>query len=704
MVKRFSLLAILMFALLVAGCDSSDAVATANARKAGTATAEATLTAISASTVTRTPTRTPAPTLTPSPAPETTEAPVATDAAATPAAAESPAPTAVATEAPTAEPTAAPTAVPTQAANVGAGVTTTLKVSSKVRSGPGLGRTTIGELAANTSVTVIGRQDNWLAIRFEGEPDSTGWIFRDWVSAADADLALLPVLAPAAAVVPSATPVPVVALDKNIAWFGQSTMYSLFVRSFRDSNGDGIGDLQGVIDGLDYIQSLGVKTIWLLPVFKSPSYHGYDIVDYYAINPDYGTTDDLIRLIKAVHQRGMYILLDYVFNHSSDQNPMFKDALANLNSNYSDFYRWADDKHTRAEGFAGLSSMPRFNFDSPKMRQYAVDVALYWMDPTKSGDLTAGVDGYRCDVASNIPRSFWAQLRTAMIEKNPRSVLLGELWTDPSQIVDYLQGDGLTAGFDFPSRNLIEGTSPEAIGAGIAAGATDSGPLRVTMLSLARRIGPQNLLVRFTNNHDTNRIMSNVNGDMQRARAAAVWLLTAPGIPIIYYGEELGMKGIKGLGLPYYDEYRREPLDWYAGETGKGMTTWFMPINRNNKPNDGISVEEEADKPDSLLTLYRTLGTLRAKSPALYGQNYLLPDAPGVYVVQRWSNDELFLVVINFSKQDQTLNKVSDYLTANGLFFDSKSLSVVVSQQSGDVTNDSLLLHAAGYVVLRAGK
>ncbi len=122
----------------------------------------------------------------------------------------------------------------------------------------------------------------------------------------------------------AATATPAVhAADAATSWFENSTGYLLFVRSFRDTNGDGIGDLKGVIEGLDYLQGLGVNLIWLMPVWAGPTYHGYAVTDYYAVNPQYGTNDDLIALFKEAHRRGMYIILDFVLNHSSNQHPFF---------------------------------------------------------------------------------------------------------------------------------------------------------------------------------------------------------------------------------------------------------------------------------------------------------------------------------------------------------------------------------------------
>lgn len=145
-------------------------------------------------------------------------------------------------------------------------------------------------------------------------------------------------------------------------WFGDGIMYQVFVRSFYDSDGDGIGDLKGVGEKLDYIQSLGANIIWLSPIHPSPSYHGYDVTDYYGVNPDFGTKDDLLALIQAVHERGMYIIMDYIANHTSNQHPMFLERFGHPEVTQGNFYSWTNDAQTDYRGFAGLDSMPLINY------------------------------------------------------------------------------------------------------------------------------------------------------------------------------------------------------------------------------------------------------------------------------------------------------------------------------------------------------
>lgn len=467
-------------------------------------------------------------------------------------------------------------------------------------------------------------------------------------------------------------------------WFSQGIMYEVFVRSFRDTNGDGIGDLQGVIEGLDYVQSLGANIIWLMPVHPSPTYHGYDITDYYAINPDYGTVDDMLQLIQEAHSRGMYIILDYVANHSSSQHPFFLNAFNNRRSITSEFYKWRNEGQTSYAGFT--PAMPELNYNTPIVRQYMIEMALYWLDPNGDGDPSDGVDGLRCDVAVGPPLSFWAELRTAMHNLNPQAVLLAEAWLRSApELKNYLQGDAFNAAFDFPTFHALI-SDHNLNNDGLVSGQSSGYLLEISVNGAQHVYLPGAHLVRFINNHDTNRIMSEVEGDMARAKAAAVWLFTVPGTPMIYYGEEIGMLGSKGAGNPYWDENRREAMDWYATTSGPAMTTWFMPDDTVNLPDDGTSVEEAEADPDSLLNHYRALAALRNSTPALQtgitGTLNLSPEAKDLYAMWRGDIEDVFYsIIINFEQETVTATFQRDFTSneivlSSGFTLDGNSFTV----------------------------
>lgn len=452
---------------------------------------------------------------------------------------------------------------------------------------------------------------------------------------------------------PSPTPFPYAAP----AWFHDTSLYLIFVRSFADSNGDGIGDLNGIREHLDYLQSLGVGTLWLMPIYPSPSQHGYDVTDYTAVNPQYGTLADLQALVNDVHARGMRLILDFVPSHLSSDHPYFQDAYANPDSPYSDWFVWTNKAHTRYASFAGNESMPRFNHYNPEVVQYLSDVARFWLDLNGNGDYTDGVDGFRVDNATFPPREFFVALRQAVKEANPKAVLLGEAWlTSPADLGHFFENQ-FDALFDFPLYALLEG-SQDFNADGLLAGKRSAALLGVLFQEEAKSFPPEGVPVRFVNDHDTNRLASEVEGNPARERQAIALLAALPGVPMVYYGEEIGMYGQKG-GPPYWDNYRREPMDWYAAGSGPGQTTWFRVPDSWNQPNDGISVEEQEPDPDSLLNFYRHVLTLRQQSEVLRrGEMQILSltvSAPGPWGFVRGSGSQAVVALFNFSDEAQEI-------------------------------------------------
>ncbi len=436
-------------------------------------------------------------------------------------------------------------------------------------------------------------------------------------------------------------------------WFRTSTLYLIFVRSFADSNGDGIGDLNGITANLDYLQSLGVDTLWLMPIYPSPSQHGYDVADFTAVNPQYGTLEDLQTLVDAAHSRGMHLILDFVPSHLSSDHPYFQDAYANPQSPYSDWFVWTNDAHTRYAGFAGSEAMPRFNHYNPEVVRFLTDAALFWLDLDGDGDYTDGVDGFRVDNATFPPPEFFRSLRGALKAANPDALLLGEAWVESPGDLSHFFTDQFDALFDFPLYALLQG-NPAFDADGLLAGKGTPVLLTVLLQDEAKYYPPEGIPVRFVSNHDTNRVATEVNGDPARERLAIALTAALPGVPMVYYGEEIGMYGRKG-GPPYWDNYRREPMDWYAAEDGPQHTSWFMPPDRWNKPDDGISVEEQEAAPDSLLNFYRHVLQTRKALPALQtGDSHVLAlevDVPGAWGIVRTAGDQTVVALFNFGTQ-----------------------------------------------------
>jgi alpha-amylase len=488
----------------------------------------------------------------------------------------------------------------------------------------------------------------------------------------------------------TATVTPVRAAIRTPAWFRDVVLYEVFPRSFYDANDDGIGDLKGVTAKLGYLQELGVGAIWLTPIFASPSYHGYDVTDHYRVNPDFGNEADLVELVRQAHRRNIRVLLDFVAPHTSDQHPFFKDAYGNLESRYADWYRWTDPLHVTYESFAGVQSMPTLNHDNPEVQDYLIGVAKYWMK--------TGIDGYRFDYVLNVPHAFWKRLRVELKAVSPDFLLLAEAWTTVQAIKPYFD-DEFDAAFDFPVYHDIQGNQ-DRIGDSLLLGKL-APQLMETNLNAEPILFPDGAQrVEFLNNHDTNRTMSEVQGDARRARLAATLLMTLPGTPMVYYGEEIGMSGVKAPA-PDYDKTRREPMDWYTAKTGPGMTTWYRPEGSNNQPNDGVSVEEEQGQASSLLEHYRALVALRNANSALRTGQRLAQKQPGdskVYAYLRRDAASAFLVVLNFGDQPELASlDLSTASLAAGQYDAVDRLSGAVVSLKG-ATLELVIAAAHGYV------
>lgn len=436
-------------------------------------------------------------------------------------------------------------------------------------------------------------------------------------------------------------------------WWNDSVFYEIFVRSFKDSNGDGIGDINGLIEKLDYLQDLGVTGLWLMPIHPSPSYHGYDVTDYYTINPDYGTLDDFKRLVAEAKQRGIRIIIDYVLNHTSNGNPWFV-ASQEPQTPYRDWYVWSKtdpgQAHWhRAENGAYYygyfwEGMPDLNYTTPEVTEKMNDVARFWLQDI-------GIDGLRLDAAkylieegtviqnSDSTHAWYKNFRPEVKQVKPDAMTIGEVWDLAPVSAEYAQGDELDLAFDFDLA--------QAIITGVRA-------RRAEGISKAYRVN-QNVFKplqfgSFLTNHDQNRVVSQLAGDLDRAKLAAVIYLTGPGVPFVYYGEEIGMLGKKP------DEDIRTPMQWNAERNG-GFTDnipWRMPYTDYPKKN----VEAQSADPDSIWSLYRQLIHLRNEHAALRVGDYVEVQTNNseVFAALRVSKEEAALIVVNLGQ-----DAVSDY-------------------------------------------
>lgn len=441
-------------------------------------------------------------------------------------------------------------------------------------------------------------------------------------------------------------------------WWNDMVFYEVFVRSFYDSNGDGIGDINGLIEKLDYLNDgdpatttdLGVTGLWLMPIHPSPTTHGYDVTDYYTVNPQYGTMDDFRRLVALVHSRGMRIILDLPLNHTSSQHPWFIQS-QDPRSPVRDWYVWA----AADPGYKGAwnqqvwyplkgawyyaffwEGMPDLNYTNPEVTAEMENVTRFWLEEV-------GIDGFRLDAIGDLieqgPLTIETQATHDWLKDyftfykgvRPDAMAIGEVWNPDSMVVPYVTDREVDLAFEFD------------LSAAMLASLNEGNSARVleTLSSGTSRF-PAGQYGIFLTNHDMSRVMTQLGGDPEKARAAASLYFSLPGVPFVYYGEEIGMVG----EAP--DERGRRPMQWTAGQYAgfSEAAPWKMPDD-----NGSFNVSSENDDPASLLSHYRTLISLRSSHPALRTGDLFLLSASnqGLYACLRTTPEESMLVLVNLT-------------------------------------------------------
>ena len=471
-----------------------------------------------------------------------------------------------------------------------------------------------------------------------------------------------PSATPIPTVAPTVTPDPYAGTD-GFRWWNDTVFYEIFVRSFRDSDGDGIGDFNGITEKLDYLQELGIKGLWLMPINPSPSYHGYHVTDYYDVESDYGTMDDFKRLLDEAHKRDIKIIIDFVLNHTSTQHPWFQSALT-PGSPYHDWYIWSDtDPGTRgpwnqqvwyqaANGqyFYTVFSDTKIadlNYNNPAVREEMKKVTSFWLQDV-------GIDGFRLDAVryvieegnqladSKANHEFFEEWGQYYRKINPQAFSVGEAWTDNANVKKYTDTNReLDSAFNFDMS--------AAFGK-LTTGSTAS--FRFVLQTTIRDFPDQDN-ANFLTNHDMPRVMNVVGVDKeQRARLAAGILLTTPGIPFIYYGEEIGMSGTKP------DELIRTPMQW--DNTQSAGFTDGKPWEPVNSDFPTVNVANQTGDDTSLLEHYRKLIRLRNEHSALrIGETYVASsNSNKILSYLRTSDEESLLVLINIDNQPLSEYKI----------------------------------------------
>jgi glycosidase len=428
----------------------------------------------------------------------------------------------------------------------------------------------------------------------------------------------------------------------------------VFVRSFADSDGDGIGDFAGLTARLDYIADLGANCIWLMPVSEGASYHGYDVVDYYAVEQDYGTIEEFRDLMAAARERDIRVIVDLVLNHTGIGHPWFQSALNDPQSPYRDWYLWSPANPAyqgpwgqsvwyrspvREEYYYAVfwQGMPDLNYRNPAVTAEALRISDFWLN-----DL--GVDGFRLDAVKHIVEAGREQENTRETHAWLREYAsglrgikadvftVGEVFDGRPGVLERYYPDQLDTYFEFGvSYAIID-----------AARTGDAARFTAAVAGAMERI-PFQRWAPFLTNHDQERVMTTLGGDQGKMRIAAMALLTLPGVPFLYYGEEIGMTGAKP------DERLRTPMQW-SGEPGAGFTTG-APWEALQPDFATVNVAAQEADADSLLNHYRTLIRLHRATPALAQGDFLplnVEDARSVAAFVRGSEEGAVLVALNF--------------------------------------------------------
>jgi len=449
----------------------------------------------------------------------------------------------------------------------------------------------------------------------------------------------------------------------ELFWWNDAVFYEIFVRSFYDSDGDGIGDLPGLTSQLDYLNDgdpatdddLGVTGIWLMPINDSPTQHGYDAVDYRSINPDYGTLADFETFLAAAHARGIKVIIDYVMNHCSNQHPWFVASRQN-DPAYRDWFRWEESDPVEtgpwgqdvwhwydSDWYYGLfwGGMPDLNYETPAVKTEMFDTATWWLD-------TVGVDGFRLDAVlyiveeigqlqnTNGTLQFWQDYNAHVKSVNPETFSVGEAWTASTTVIQYVIDDRLDLCFEFDLSYAMLN----------AVNGADVGYLRGKAAQVYN-LYPYLQYAPFLTNHDQDRSFTVLGEDVGEAKAAAGIYLTQPGVPFLYYGEEIGMTGSGA-----HDNIRT-PMQWTDGSHA-GFTTgtpWW-PVNGDYPQRN---VQTEASDPFSLLEWYKKLIHARNGSSALrHGTlDMVASSSPSVLAYVRDDGLQKVLCLVNTSQNVQ---------------------------------------------------
>ncbi|MEZ4702427.1 MAG: alpha-amylase family glycosyl hydrolase [Rhodothermales bacterium] len=471
-------------------------------------------------------------------------------------------------------------------------------------------------------------------------------------------------------------------------------IYHVSQRSFYDSNGDRHGDLNGIKVKLPYLKELGVTAILFMPLYQSNVYHNYFPTDYEAIDPEFGTMDDYLDFVRAVHENGLKFIMDMETQYAANGHRWFDDSYRNPTSPYDDYIYYFDDANAHpAQMFAGpgdslmtLNAWPdvRFNIvflnlNNPMVRAWEQNFFAHWVDPNGDGQFDDGVDGFRLDhimddldhkgVFTDLYAAFWKPILDRVYSINPNLFIVGEQsnWLEFGE--DMMAKTGANAAFGFPIRFAISGAPTLYMGGRIDPADRDA--LNATKIKAAveetmRRIPPDRYFINFIENHDMERWASAMEGDRGRIRAGGALTMLLPGIPSIYYGQELGLPGLvgewghDGNHIPVRDAFPWTPNPDDAGIAAFAKDTgpWWDVSYFNTPEIEQLAYASQKNEPGSLWHFYRALIALRKRHRPLMHGDYATISHPdsSVYAFSRALGDDRVVAVFNLSDEARSLS------------------------------------------------
>jgi glycosidase len=529
-----------------------------------------------------------------------------------------------------------------------------------------------------------------------------------------------------------------------VKWWKQSTFYEIYMPSFKDGNGDGIGDFAGITSKLDYFKELGIDGLWLTPFYPSPKVdNGYDISDYYGIDPDYGTMADFEFFIFEAHRHGIKVIADLVLNHTSTEHQWFQESKSAINHPKRDWYIWRD-KPNNWESFFGGSAWEfdentnqyyyhafakeqvDLNWANPEVKKAMFDAMKFWMEK--------GVDGFRLDVINFLKVNDSFQDNPFDVEKNeqnhlydkdqegilgiieemaefvhqyPDKFLVGEVGSEDLDILKQYSGlNKLDVVFNFNIGSMRE---------------FDADQLYQQLAATERAYDESQIPTLFFSSHDMSRHISRFGGDEDRAKLVATLMLTAKGVPFIYQGDEIGMrdwvtkditkmKDVQGLlayDLEFQSNHSHELALAVANEKSRDKSR--TPMQWNSHPNVGFSekqpwitlptdaykmtVEDQQNDPKSMLSFYKSLLRLRKEHSALrLGEYEFLRNDDGMIFFVKTDQFEKILVVLNFTDQPKTLDVGSCFSSNVEVLLSSKQTRLERGNVITVLANEAIIL------------